>query len=181
MLYSDKQIKSALDSGRLLISPLEEDNIEPASIDLRLGETFKKVTHKDDWLTVRLDLENDALEYEEVSESVTIEPEEFVLATTAETVKLSDDIVAHVLGRSSLGRLGISIHQTAGYIDPGFEGQITLELSNHGPAPVRLASGDRICQLIVEELSSAAAKPYGHESSQYQNQSGPTESRMNFE
>jgi dCTP deaminase len=183
MVLSDADIIERIGQDELIIEPYEEDNVEPASMDLRLGEGFKRVVQTDKWRTIDTHSPQDTDAYDciESETSVRIEPEDFVLATTKERVEIPDDMVAHVLGRSSLGRLGISIHQTAGYIDPGFDGQITLELSNHGPAPVVLHSDDRICQIVFEELSSPALHPYGHEGSQYQHQSGATESGMDFE
>jgi len=174
MVLSDVDIIERIGNDLLVIDPYEEDNVEPASVDLLLGSGFKRVVQTDEWDT-------GAYDFVETDESVLIDPGEFVLATTKERVEIPDDIVAHVLGRSSLGRLGISVHQTAGYIDPGFEGQITLELSNHGPAPVRLHADDRICQIVFEELSSPALEPYGHDGSQYQGQRGATESGMRFD
>jgi dCTP deaminase len=182
MVLSDKDIRSSIKSGKIEIDPYDEQNIEPASVDLRIGSEFKVARKSHRYSTVDLGSnETDAIQYVHKDGSVTIHPEMFVLATSMEKIMLSDEIVAHVLGRSSLGRLGISVHQTAGYIDPGFEGQITLELSNHGPAPVHISHGQRICQIVFEELSSSAEEPYGHSGSQYQNQSGATESGMEFD
>jgi dCTP deaminase len=180
MVLSDIDIVERVANGDLTIQPYDESNVEPASVDLRLGADFKIVERPDSFAVVDPAVGTEHT-YDETTDSVVIEPEDFVLATTKEFVELPDDLVANVLGRSSLGRLGISVHQTAGYIDPGFKGQITLELSNHGPAPVRLAEGQRICQIFFTELSSPALHPYGHEGSQYQNQSGATKSGMKFE
>lgn len=184
MVLSDVDIIQEIGDGDLTIEPYNESNVEPASVDLRLGKDFKrprrklsKSLHK----PITLDSDENQLRYEDISESIELDCGDFVLATTLETVSIPDYLVAHVLGRSSLGRLGISVHQTAGYIDPGFSGQITLELSNHGPAPIKLSAEDRICQIVFEELSSPALNPYGHDGSQYQNQRGPTESGMRFD
>ena len=183
MILSDADIIERVGQDELVIEPYEEDNVEPASVDLRLGGDFKipERRRSNEYRALSLDEYDDHVEYYDIGGSVEIERGGFVLATTKERVELPDDLVAKVLGRSSLGRLGISVHQTAGYIDPGFEGQITLELSNHGPAPIRLEEGQRICQIVFTRLSSQALKPYGHEGSQYQNQSGATPSGMNFE
>jgi dCTP deaminase len=181
MVLSDIDIVERVANGDLTIQPYDESNVEPASVDLRLGEDFQRA---DPRRSVSIDLKDgagDNIHWLHKSGSMEICPGDFVLATTKERVELPDDLVGEVLGRSSLGRLGLSVHQTAGYIDPGFEGQITLELSNHGPAPVRLAEGQRICQIFFTELSSPALHPYGHEGSQYQNQSGATKSGMKFE
>lgn len=184
MVLSDVDIIEAIGRGDLSIDPYDESNVEPASVDLRLGRVFKrpqpsKLTSTKRYVSLSDD--ESAIEWEAVNSPLHLDPGEFVLASTLETVTIPKDLVAHVLGRSSLGRLGISVHQTAGYIDPGFEGQITLELSNHGPSPVELCEGDRICQIVFEELSSSAMKPYGHDDSQYQGQRGPTPSRMQFD
>lgn len=184
MVLSDIDIIDRIANGYLVIDPYEEDNVEPASVDLRLGDDHKLVRSKyipDGNSIVDPSTEaNDELIYDELESPLIVSPGAFILTTTLERVEIPDDMVAHVLGRSSLGRLGISVHQTAGYIDPGFKGQITLELSNHGPAPVKLRPGDRIGQIVFEELSSPAINPYGHEKSQYQNQSGATISGMSF-
>lgn len=185
MVLSDRDIRDRIENGNLVIEPYEPDNVEPASVDLRLGSDHKFVGKDDSVFEPIVDAESgtdDGLVYENIDESpLLVPPETFILTTTLERVEIPDDLVAHVLGRSSLGRLGISVHQTAGYIDPGFNGQITLELSNHGPAIVSLSPGQRICQIVFEELSSPAAEPYGHEKSQYQGQRGATESSMQFE
>lgn len=183
-MLSDADIIERIGNGSLTIDPYEESNVEPASVDLRLGDEFLKVrtpVGPATRVTVPLD-GDDPLVYAVAEETpVLLEPGELILATTRETVALPDDLTAQVLGRSSLGRLGVSVHQTAGFIDPGFEGQITLELSNHGPAPVELTPGRRICQIVFSELSSPALRPYGHEGSQYQGQDGPTTTGMNFD
>lgn len=183
MVLSDTGIRSHISAGNLSIDPYDADNIEPASVDLRLGSEFKKAQTGlvPENRLISLSDDSDEISWHNRDGSVVIEPDDFVLATTKERVELSNNLVAHVLGRSSLGRLGISIHQTAGYIDPGFAGEITLELSNHGPCPVELCADDRICQIVFEELSTPASEPYGHEGSQYQNQSGATPSGMSFD
>lgn len=178
MVLSDGDIIERIGYNSLTIEPYDESNVEPASVDLRLGHDHKLV--RASGIVDASSEDDDALVYDSMESPLVIHPEQFILTTTLERVEIPDDMVAHVLGRSSLGRLGISVHQTAGYIDPGFEGQITLELSNHGPAPVSLEPGQRICQIVFEELSSSALRLYGHEGSQYQNQSGATISGMGF-
>jgi dCTP deaminase len=185
MVLSDRDIIDRIEDGDLVVDPYEPTNVEPASVDLRLGEDHKLVRAQgmlSDSIVDASSGSDDKLVYDDLAESpLVVSPGTFILTTTLERVEIPDDLVAHVLGRSSLGRLGISVHQTAGYIDPGFTGQITLELSNHGPAPVTLSPGQRICQIVFEELSSTAMNPYGHEGSQYQNQSGATGSGMDFD
>lgn len=181
MTLSDGDIRQRIYSGDLEIEPYESNHVEPASVDLRLGNEFKvpKKRYANRSIDLR-DPDDDILMYDQYVGEYKLFPGDFVLATTKESVTLPDNLVAKVTGRSSLGRLGLSIHQTAGFIDPGFEGQITLELSNHGPAPVLLAEGARICQIIFTELSSPAEEPYGHDGSQYQGQTGATESGLKF-
>lgn len=181
MVLSDVDIIERIGQDDLVIDPYIEDHVEPASVDLRLGEDFKKAPDGAIFRTTSLSEDEDTITWVDYSDVLVLHPGDFALATTLERVEIPDDMVASVLGRSSLGRLGISVHQTAGYIDPGFKGQITLELSNHGPTSVELEAGERICQVAFEELSSSAMEPYGHEGSQYQNQSGATPSGMNFE
>jgi dCTP deaminase len=182
MILSDIDIMRAITDGDLSIEPCDISNVEPASVDLRMGDELVKVSAEKSDDVVRLDANGSEQNYQYTPVSnMTIRPGEFYLATTKERVELPDTLCANVLGRSSLGRLGISVHQTAGYIDPGFNGQITLELTNHGPQPVQLREGLRICQIVFAKLSSKADISYGHRTSQYQDQSGATRSGMNFE
>lgn len=179
MVLSDRDIRKAIEHGNLLVEPYEPDNIEPSSMDLRLGSNFQ-VAEVDPFEPVSLS-DDESHDFSTEWDSVTVKRGQFVLASTLEHVIVPDNLCGKVLGRSSLGRLGVSIHQTAGYIDPGFDGQITLEIVNDGPAPVTLESGQRVCQIVFERLSSSAEEPYGHDDSQYQYQNGPTESNMQFE
>lgn len=185
MVLSDIDIIERLSNESIVIEPYTEDNVEPASVDLRLGHDFEKVFKPNipekRVRAVLSDEEESHIGYEECEPPVIIEPGQLILGTTLERVEMPDDLAAQVLGRSSLGRLGVSVHQTAGYIDPGFEGQITLELANHGPVPVELEPELRICQIVFKELSSHAVSPYGHDDSQYQDQSGATRSGMIFD
>jgi len=181
MVLSDRDIIDRIDNGSLVIEPYDESNVEPASVDLRLGDDFKRALPVSSTDLDTDDYTGDEIQWHETEGSVEICPGDFVLATTHESVKIPTDLVAEVTGRSSLGRLGVSIHQTAGFIDPGFEGEITLELSNHGPVPLTFHAEQRICQIVFTELSSEAVNPYGHSGSQYQNQTGATESGMNFD
>lgn len=181
MVISDIDIIERIANCELVIEPYNEGNVEPASVDLRLGEEFRRADlHHSDSIDLR-DSSGEEIDWIHHTGSIKLFPGDFVLASTKERVSLPDDVVGEVFGRSSLARLGISVHQTAGYIDPGFEGQITLELSNHGPVPVTVAADQRICQISFKELSSPAIEPYGHEDSQYQNQSGATKSGMRFD
>lgn len=184
-MLSDKDIKAALASGAIVVDPLEDPSIQiqPASIDLRLGNQFRIFRHAQkafiDPLRDNLEDYTEVLEVED-SEPFILHPGEFVLGSIKEYIKIPDYLVAKVEGRSSLGRLAILVHATAGFIDPGFEGNITLELSNVGKMPVAFYPNMRICQISFEEMSSPSDIPYGHPSrrSKYQGQRGPTASRI---
>jgi dCTP deaminase len=185
MILSDRDILRRLDEGDLVVEPLDDPEIQvqPASVDLRLGSEFLEFQHAN-IPCIHPNSEQEVADY--VEETVVDEggeyilhPGDFVLGTTHERVEIPADLIAHVQGRSSLGRLAIVIHATAGVVDPGYCGQITLELSNLGTAPVSLTPGMRISQLILTELTSAAERPYGAErGSKYQDQSGPQASRI---
>ncbi|CCQ34569.1 putative deoxycytidine triphosphate deaminase protein [Halorhabdus tiamatea SARL4B] len=185
MILSDADILDRLEAGDLVVEPLDEPDlqIQPASIDLRLGREFLEFQHAN-IPCIHPTSEQEVAEY--VEETVVdddgefiLHPGDFVLGTTVETVEIPDDLIAHVEGRSSLGRLAVVVHATAGLADPGYRGQITLELSNLGTAPVALTPGMRISQLTFTELSSPAERPYGEErGSKYQGQEGPQASRI---
>ena len=187
-ILSDKTIKEYLEEGKIVIDPLkDEQQIQPSSVDMRLGDEFKvfKVIRKP--YTDPKD-EEDIAEYMESStvpegEAFIIHPNEFALATTQEYVKVPDDLVARVEGRSSMGRLGVTMHVTAGYVDPGFEGRITLEISNIGAMPVALYPGQRVCQLVFETMTTPAELPYGHpkRNSKYMKQLKPESSRVKLD
>ncbi|MEF8841656.1 MAG: dCTP deaminase [Haloarculaceae archaeon] len=185
MILSDRDILGRLEDGDLVVEPLSDPElqIQPASVDLRLGREFLEFQHAN----IACIHPNDEAEVEEyVSETVVEEggeyilhPGDFVLGTTVERVEIPPDLIAHVEGRSSLGRLAVVVHATAGLADPGYRGQITLELSNLGRAPVALTPGMRISQLTFTELTSPAERPYGSgRGSKYQDQSGPQASRI---
>ena len=187
-ILSDKTIKEYLKEGKIVIDPLkDEQQIQPSSVDMRLGDEFKvfKVIRKP---YIDPKDEEDIAEYMESStvpegEAFIIHPNEFALATTQEYVKVPDDLVARVEGRSSMGRLGVTMHVTAGYVDPGFEGRITLEISNIGAMPVALYPGQRVCQLVFETMTTPAELPYGHpkRNSKYMNQLKPESSRVKLD
>ncbi len=187
MILSDRQIVEMLKTGKIVIEPLKDstEQIGPSSVDLRLGPEFivfrrEKKPYIDPW-------RDDPVEFTErvkvaEDEPFIIHPGEFVLASTVEYIKIPADIVARVDGRSSLGRLGIIIHATAGFIDPGFEGNITLEITNINVMPIALYSGMRICQISFEDLSSPAERPYGSRAgSKYHGQRGPMLSRLKWD
>lgn len=171
MILSDKTLKSLIDSGELGVSPLVPDSIQPASIDCRLGNHFLIV---EDRQMHTIDLNSQIVYRELEGPEIIIPPQSFLLATTMETVKLPNDLTAFVEGRSSIGRIGLFI-QNAGWVDPGFEGQITLELFNANSLPIRLEAGRRICQLVFCRMDQAASKPYR---GKYQGQMNATGSQV---
>lgn len=185
MILSDVDILRRLEAGDLVIEPLDDVDIQiqPASVDLRLGRTFLEF-QRTNIPCIHPDSEREVEEY--VEETIVedegefiLHPGDFVLGTTHERVEIPPDLIAHVEGRSSLGRLAVVVHATAGLADPGFRGKITLELSNLGAAPVALTPGMRISQLTFTELTTRAKRPYGTDrGSKYQDQEGPQASRI---
>ncbi len=185
-ILSDKDIKEHLKSGKIVINPIlnPEVQIQPSSVDLRIGREFKgfRIIRKpciDPMDQSDLESYMESF-YIDEGEPFIIHPGEFALATTYETIKLPNDLVARVEGRSSMGRLGVTMHVTAGYIDPGFHGKITLEISNIGKMPVALYTGQRVCQIVFETMTSPSEKPYGHpdRDSKYMGQKSPVTSKI---
>ena len=171
MILSDRTLKEMLASGKLSVEPIDEQSIQPASIDCRLGDHFL-VVDEHQMETISLDSE---INYREINaDKITIPPHSFLLATIQEYVKLPDDITAFVEGRSSIGRIGLFI-QNAGWVDPGFEGRITLELYNASSLPIKLQAGKRICQLVFAKMDSKADIPY---QGKYQGQERTVGSRI---
>lgn len=187
MILSDGTIREALASGRIGIDPLEDGAIQPASVDIRLHPAFRVFANHRyraiDPKAAQLDL-TDRIEVTE-GEPFVLHPGEFVLGSTLERISLPDDLVARLEGKSSLARLGLVIHSTAGFVDPAFSGEVTLELSNVATLPILLYPGMRIAQVAFFALDRPAERPYGSEGlgSKYQGQSGPTASQYvrNFE
>ena len=186
MLLSDKDIRNEIESGRVVIDPYDEAMIQPSSIDVRLDRFFRvfenhKYPHIDPSVE-QPDLTR--LVEPEGDDAFILHPGEFVLASTYEVITLPDNLASRLEGKSSLGRLGLVTHSTAGFIDPGFSGHVTLELSNVATLPIKLFPGMKIGQLCLFQLSSAAEFPYGSAKygSRYQGQRGPTPSRsfLNF-
>ncbi|WP_182112416.1 MULTISPECIES: dCTP deaminase [unclassified Actinotalea] len=181
MLLSDRDIRAELDSGRILLDPYEPTMIQPSSIDVRLDKFFRLFdNHKYPFIDPAQD-QPDLTRLVEVErdEPFILHPGEFVLGSTYEAVTLPDDVAARLEGKSSLGRLGLLTHSTAGFIDPGFTGHVTLELSNVATLPIKLWPGMKIGQMCFFRLSSPAEEPYGSATygSRYQGQRGPTASR----
>lgn len=184
MLLSDRDLLAAIAAGRLGLSPFDEAMIQPSSIDVRLDRYFRvfanhRYTHIDpaeqqDDLTVPIEADGD--------EPFILHPGEFVLGSTLEVISLGDDLASRLEGKSSLGRLGLLTHSTAGFIDPGFSGHVTLELSNVANLPIKLYPGMKIGQICVLQLTSPSEHPYGSSiyGSRYQDQRGPTPSRSHL-
>jgi dCTP deaminase len=181
VLLSDRDIRAELDSGRISLDPYEPGMIQPSSIDVRLDRYFRLFdNHKYPVIDPSQDQPDlTRLVEAEGDEPFVLHPGEFVLGSTFESVALPDDVAARLEGKSSLGRLGLLTHSTAGFIDPGFTGHVTLELSNVATLPIQLWPGMKIGQLCFFRLSSPAENPYGSSvyGSRYQGQRGPTASR----
>lgn len=186
MILSDRDIKKALESGRVKIESSQPElfqHIHASSMDLRLGNVFKLYEHSKYAILDPKNPETFAGNMRTITiadgDPFIVQPGEFVLGVTQETLTVPDDMVVRVEGRSSLGRLGIIVHSTAGFVDPGFSGTITLEISNLNRLPVALYPGMRICQLAFELMSSPAETPYDKKPfSKYQGQVLPEESRL---
>jgi dCTP deaminase len=186
VLLSDKDIRAEIASGRVVIDPFDQEMVQPSSIDVRLDRYFRVFENH------RYPHIDPAVEQPDLTrlveptgdEPFILHPGEFVLASTYEGVTLPDDIASRLEGKSSLGRLGLLTHSTAGFIDPGFSGHVTLELSNVATLPIKLWPGMKIGQLCMFRLTSPAEHPYGSAlyGSRYQGQRGPTPSRsfLNF-
>jgi dCTP deaminase len=186
VLLSDRDIRAEITAGRVAVEPFAESMVQPSSVDVRLDRFFR-VFENHKYSVIDPSIEQSELTREvvvEPNEHFILHPGEFVLASTYEIITLPDDIAGRLEGKSSLGRLGLLTHSTAGFIDPGFSGHITLELSNVANLPVKLFPGMKIGQLCLIKLSSPAEHPYGSAvyASRYQGQRGPTASRswINF-
>jgi dCTP deaminase len=178
---SDGTIRKLIADGRVKIDPFDDSMVQPASVDLKLGPSFR-VFHNFRVESIDIaDPPQGLTELVEIAEDepFVVHPGEFVLGRTEEFVELPDDVVARVEGKSSLGRLGLIVHATAGFVDPGFRGTLTLEITNLTRVPIKLWSGKPIAQLSFMALDTAAERPYGHPDlgSHYQGQVESTESR----
>ena len=180
-VLSDGTIKALVDQGRIVIDPWDPDLVQPASVDVRLGDSFRVFhNHRVSAIDLR-DMPENLTEEVIVpeGEAFVIHPGEFCLGRTQERVELADDIVSRVEGKSSLGRLGLIVHATAGFVDPGWKGTLTLELNNLTRVPIKLWPGLLIAQLSFMALDKPAERPYGSPElgSHYQGQEAATESR----
>ena len=181
MILSDRASRAASADGRIVIEPFDDSCVQPSSVDLHLDHRFLVFrNHTMGHIDVRQDL-TDLTEQVEVigDEPFILHPGEFVLGSTSERVALPDDLVARLEGKSSLGRLGLLIHSTAGYVDAGWDGQLTLELSNVASLPITLYAGMKIGQISFVQMTTAADNPYGSGvlGSKYRGQEGPRPSR----
>lgn len=187
MILSDRDLRALIEDGSLVIDPFDPDSIQPSSIDLRVGSEFRVFANsRYPYIDVRQPMEGlTELVKASEDEPFILHPGEFVLGSTLERVALPNDKVGRLEGKSSLGRLGLLIHSTAGFVDAGFDGYLTLELSNVANLPITLYPGMKIGQLCLFEMSSPAERPYGSRElgSKYHGQVGPTPSRYheNFE
>ena len=182
MILSDIDIRKAIVSGSIGIDPFDEEDVQPSSVDLHVDRLFLTFhNHRYPYIDVKSPME-ELTELVKVpgDEAFILHPGEFVLGSTLEYVKLPHDLVARLEGKSSLGRLGLLIHSTAGYVDPGFEGHLTLELSNVANLPITIYPEMKIGQISFFKLTSEAENPYGSSKvgSKYQGQRGPTPSRF---
>jgi dCTP deaminase len=181
MVLSDRTIRRLIDEGRIGIEPFDEGLVQPSSVDVRVDRFFRVFRNsRYPFIDVKEEMEGltELVETED-SEPFILHPGEFVLGSTLERITLPDDLVARLEGKSSLGRLGLLIHSTAGFIDPGWDGHVTLELSNVANLPITIYVGMKIGQVSFVQLSEPAENPYGAAAlgSKYQGQAGPTPSR----
>ncbi len=181
MILSDRSILESLAQGRIVIEPLSDAAVQPSSVDLRLDATFRVFrNHTRQVIDVAEDQTDLTEEVKVVAgDAFILHPGEFALGATLERVAVSDDLVGRIEGKSSLGRLGLLIHTTAGFVDPGWDGYLTLELSNVANLPITLYPNMKICQISFMEMTTPAEYPYGADrlGSKYRGQRGPTPSR----
>jgi len=182
MILSDRTIREQIEAGRIVIDPFDPACVQPSSVDLHVDAEFR-VFRNNRYPFIDVKQEQDLTELVEVKpdEAFILHPGEFVLGSTLERVAIPDDLVARLEGKSSLGRLGLLIHSTAGYVDPGWDGYLTLELSNVANLPITIYPGMKIGQISFFQLTTPADTPYGSAGNKYQGQRGPTASRIHEE
>ncbi len=182
MIFSDRTIKEAIADGRIEVDPYLETYVQPSSIDLRVDRFFRVFeNHRYPHIDPKADQPDLTTQVEvDDGDSFVLHPGEFVLGSTFERVRLGNDVVARLEGKSSLGRLGLLIHSTAGFVDPGFNGYLTLELSNVANLPIAIYPEMKIGQISFYQMTTEADHPYGSSEagSKYQGQRGPTASRI---
>ena len=182
VILSDRSIREEVAAGRIVIEPFDDDCVQPSSVDLHIDRHFRVFrNHTMGHIDVKENLEEltELIEVTDDEDPFILHPGEFVLGSTLERVAVPDDLVARLEGKSSLGRLGLLIHSTAGFVDAGWDGQLTLELSNVANLPITLYAGMKIGQLSFIRMTTAADNPYGSAAvgSKYQHQVGPRPSR----
>jgi dCTP deaminase len=179
VILSDREIRKAIADGRLVIDPFDESMIQPSSVDLHVDSTFRVFNNsRYPYIDVRTEMDQlTTLVEPKPDEPFILHPGEFVLGSTFEKVTLPNDLVARLEGKSSLGRLGLLIHSTAGFVDAGWSGYLTLELSNVANLPITIYPGMKIGQLCLFQMTSPAERPYGQRG-KYQGQRGPTASKF---
>ena len=182
MILSDVTLKREIEKGSLIVKPFDPACVQPASIDLKLSNEFRVFKHTNHAL---IDIKENFGEYTELlkiddGDRFVLHPGEFVLGSTIEWVEVPQHLVGRIEGKSSLGRLGVIVHATAGFVDPGFKGKLTLEISNVGKIPIALYPGMKIAQFSVIQLTEPAETSYGDSrlNSKYQGQEGPVESQI---
>jgi len=179
----DKTIREKIVSEHepLEVEPVDlEEQLQPCSLDIRLGHEFSKYRPRGNSAVVLPDDDVDERMVSWNSEKVKVSPDDFILANTIEHFSFPDDMGAEIRGRSSLGRLGVEIHSCAGWVDAGFEGELVLEISNDSDCSVELRSGMRVAQVVFYELTEEAKEPYGEKDNKYQNQRGAVSSRIHY-
>lgn len=181
VILSDRSMREQIEAGRIVIEPFDERCIQPSSIDVKIGNLFRVFRNHTAAVIDVKQRQEDLTELVTIAEDgvFMLHPGEFVLGSTLERVAVPDDLVARIDGKSSLGRLGLIIHSTAGFIDPGFDGHITLELTNIATLPITLYPGMKVGQVSFVQMTTPAEHPYGSgaRGSKYQGQRGPTPSR----
>lgn len=181
-VLSDRDIRERLAKGDLAIEPIDDSQVGPASVDFRLGKEFRVfiTNHKTHIDPANYGNGEDFTRLVEVNgdKPFIIHPGEFVLGATVESVRIPGDLIGILHGRSSIGRLGIQVHATSGFVNPGFTGHFTLEMSNISRMPIALYPGMRICQLILESLQTPSVKPYGSSGCKYVGDKGPVVSKI---
>ena len=181
MILSDRSLRDDIAAGRIVVEPFDPESVQPSSIDLRVDRYFRVFRNHTTRVIDVKENQEDLTELVEIADGdcFILHPGEFVLGSTAERLVVPDDLVARIDGKSSLGRLGLLIHSTAGFVDPGFDGHITLELSNVANLPITLYPGMKIGQVSFLRMTTPAQRPYGTAGmgSKYQGQRGPTPSR----
>jgi len=180
-VLSDQDIARELAYGELDVSPVDlKEQLQPNSLDIRLNDEFSIFEYENKPINIKKGIKD--TEYDNVtSDKFIIEPGEFVLADTIENFNIPDYLYGQIHGRSSIGRLGLEVHSTAGLVDSGYNGSITLELKNNNKRPITIYSGMRIGQIVFHELSSKCNNPYSAKHNKYQDQSGVVHSRINEE